>query len=114
MKKLVYVALAAILGFGIVNASETPMAAEASALSTSSSTGINIPTGVFFNGSNFVKVESTWVRICVGGQMAEYSINNVEMDPYNNYALVLSNGSSMTIYSGGRQLYYGGVTYSKK
>ena len=112
MKKVIVASLAVLLSCGIVTAMEMP-AATASSVSTTASSRVSIPTGVFFNGRNFVKVESTWVRICIGGQSQEYSIKHVEMDPSGNYALVLSNGGSITIYSNGRSLYYGGTTYSR-
>lgn len=99
---------------GILFASQVPAMSSTSVYATASSSRVSIPTGVFFNGSNFVKVESSWVRICIGGQSSEYDIRNAEMDPYGNYALVLSNGASITIYSNGRSLYYNGTTYSKK
>lgn len=113
MKKLLAASLAVLLSGGIVIASGAPATSSTSVYSVSSSR-VSIPTGVFFNGTNFVKVESTWVRICIGGQSSEYDIKNAEIDPYGNYAIVLSNGDSMTIYSNGRTLYYGGSTYSKK
>lgn len=114
MKKLLVVSLAVLLSGGIVIASDALAGSSASVYATSSSSRVSIPTGVFFSGSDFVKVESTWVRICIGGQASEYDIRNAEIDPWGNYALVLSNGDSMTIYKGGRSLYYGGATYSKK
>lgn len=114
MKKLIAASLVVLLSCGIVIASNTSALSSTSVYAASSSSRVSIPTGVFFNGSNFVKVESTWVRICIGGQSSEYDIKNAEIDPHGNYALVLSNGDSMTIYSNGRSLYYGGSTYSKK
>lgn len=114
MKKSVLLSLAVMLTCGIITASETPMTTDQSVSVTPSSSQVSFPTGVFFNGSNFVKVESTWVRICVGGESIEPDIRNAEEDPWGNYALVLSNGESITINSNGRSLYYNGATYYKK
>lgn len=114
MKKLIAASLAILLSSGIVIVSEAAVLSPASVYAASSSSRVSIPTGVFFNGSNFVKVESTWVRICIGNQSSEYDIRNAEIDPSGNYALVLSNGASMTIYSNGRSLHYDGTTYTKK
>ncbi len=114
MKKIAFLFITAILGFSVCLAGESPVPATAPATSSSYSSRVNIPTGVFFNGSNFIKVESTWVRICVGGQKYEADITHAEIDPNGNYALVLKGGISITIYSNGRSLYYNGSTYSKK
>lgn len=113
MKKLIIASLAAIIYCGTVIASEAPMATISSSAAASSAR-VSIPTGTFFNGTNFVYVQSTWVRIVINSQSSEYDIRHAEVDPNGNYALVLSNGTSMTIYSNGRTLYYGGTTYSKK
>jgi len=114
MKKLSVLFLAVMLGFTMCMAGETANSASTTVLSSAYSSRVSIPTGVFFNGRNFIKVESSWVRIYIGGQSAEYSIRNAEMDPNGNYALVLEGGLSITIYSNGRTLYYNGSTYSKK
>lgn len=114
MKKLAFLFVAGIIGCSVCLASESPAPFMSTAASSSYSSRVSIPTGVFFNGSNFVKVESTWVRICIGGQSNEYDIKNAEVDPSGNYALVLEGGKSITIYSNGRSLYYNGATYSKK
>lgn len=114
MKKLLAASLAVLLSGGVVIASDVSTLSSASVYTASKSSNVKIPTGTFFNGYNFVKVESTWVRICIGGKSSEYDIQHVEHDPSGNYALVLSNGDSMTIYSDGRSLYYNGTTYSKK
>lgn len=114
MKKLSVLVLAVMLGFTMCMANETADPASTVVSSSAYSSRVSIPTGVFFNGRNFIKVESSWVRICIGGQSAEYSIKNAERDPYGNYALVLEGGLSNTIYPNGRTLYYNGSTYSKK
>ncbi len=113
MKKLFLASLATLLCCGIIAATEMPMASMSSTSSASYSS-ISIPTGAFFNGNDFVYVQSSWVRIVINGSRVEYDIRNAEKDPYGNYALVLSNGASMTIYSDGRSLYYDGRTYSMK
>lgn len=115
MKKIVAACLFATIGCcGIANATETPSEASSSMSVSVSSSDVSFPTGVFFNGSDFVKVERSWVRVVVSGQMDEYDVRHSERDPWGNYALVLSNGESLTIYSDGRSLYYDGTTYKKK
>lgn len=76
------------------------------------SSNVSIPTGVYFNGTDFVKVESTWIRIVINGVRKEYDIET-QSDPYGNYVLKFGDGQCITIYSGVRTLYYNGVTYSK-
>lgn len=112
MKKLFTVVCALVIGITACIASMT----ESTVATTSAaevSTSVSVPTGIFFNDTDFIKVENGWVRICINRQSKEYDFR-AEMDPYGNYALVLSNGESITIYSNGRTLYYGGNTYSKK
>lgn len=113
MKKIVIIVCTIVLGISFCIASQSDSKADALATVEMSTAGVNVPTGVFFNGSNFIKVESTWLRIVINGQMKEYSFH-AEVDPYGNYALTFGNGQSLTIYSGGRSLYYNGTTYSKK
>lgn len=113
MKKLLLASLATMLCCGMIAATEMSMTSMSST-STTASASVSIPTGTFFNEYDFVYVQSNWVRIVINGNRAEYSIRSAEYDPQGNYALVLSNGDSMTIYSDGKSLYYGGKTYSKK
>ena len=80
---------------------------------TVSTAAIKVPTGNYWNGTNFVKVESNWLRIVINGQMNEYDFN-VQMDPRGNYVLTFGRGECITIYSNGRSLYYNGNTYSKR
>ena len=114
MKKFATLILVTILGYSVSFAEESahPVHSDSSSLSYASK--VSIPTGVFFNGQNFVKVESDWVGIKVGSTRKDYSIRNAEKDPYGNYALVLSNGESITIYSDGRSLYYNRTKYTKR
>lgn len=113
MKKLILASLAALFSCTMGVASEAPMQATAPATTTATSPRVSIPTGTFWNNKNFVKVESSWVRIYINRQSSEYDIRNAEIDPSGNYALVLSNGASITIYSNGRSLYYDGSTYTR-
>ncbi len=114
MKKFFVASLVVLFACGIVIASDTPMLSSTSVQNVSSSSSVNFPTGVFFNGTDFVKVESSWVRIYINCQSSEYDIKHAEIDPSGNFALVLDNGASITIYSNGRSLYYDGSTYAKK
>jgi len=114
MKKTVSFVVAAILGFSVCFAGESTAPATTLTASSSYSSNVRIPTGVFFNGRNFIKIESTWVRICIGGESREYDITHTELDPSDNYVVVLEGGICITIYSDGRSLYYDGSTYSKK
>lgn len=74
---------------------------------------INVPTGVFWNGKDFIKVESSWLRIVINGSMKEYYDFSTEMDPQGNYILKFS-GECITMASNGSILYYNGTAYSKK
>lgn len=119
-KKLIYMKKAAIslllayLGCFVGVASESTAAPMTPATASSYSARVDFPTGAFFNGRNFIYVQSTWVRIVIDGVMKEYDITHVERDPWHNYALVLEGGISITIYRNGRTLYYNDTTYSKK
>ncbi|MBQ9093920.1 MAG: hypothetical protein IJY03_08060 [Prevotella sp.] len=115
MKKIVTIVCTMALGISTCIASNSAPKSTSTTFTTVElpSAAVNVPTGVFFNGSNFIKVTSTWVRIAVGGQGKEYSFTS-ETDPYGNYVLKLGNGECITIYSNGRSLYYNGATYSKK
>ena len=117
MKKLFFT-LTAIIGFSVCLAGELKAPALTTANSETStatySSLVNFPTGTFFNDKNFIYVQSTWVRIVIGGQGRELDIRNAETDTWGNYALTLTNGESITIYSNGKSLYYNGTTYTKK
>lgn len=117
MKKILAASLIVLLSIGIVTASGIPSPSSSSVNTASISSRVNFPTGNFFNGTNFVKVESTWARVVIRGEMEEFDIVNSERDPYGNYVLILQNKynrTSLTIYSDGRSLYYDGETYTKR
>lgn len=112
MKKLFILVATIMCSVAIVGAKEMSSNNSINEM-TISAPGVKVPTGIFWNGSNFIKVESSWIRIYINRQSKEYSFR-AEMDPHGNYALVFGNGQSITIYSNGRTLYYNGTTYSKK
>ncbi|MCH5329247.1 MAG: hypothetical protein J1E02_09520, partial [Coprobacter sp.] len=76
---------------------------------------VSVPTGVYFNGYDFVKVESTWVRIKIGQGSNEYSFR-AETNPLGCVLRLLDrNGNEVGIISiSGNKLVYNGTTYSKK
>lgn len=123
MKKLFYaaVALICLLSNGHVaaeNVCETNSTADVINLVEMSAASIAIPTGNFFNGTDFIKVEKDWLRVVVNRNSKEYDFH-AEKDPWGNYALTLiyhgtRTGEIITIDSGGRSLYYNGVKYIKK
>lgn len=113
MKRSFILACAIMLGFSAGFASQSESNSEAAAPVEMTSSRVNVPTGVYFNGSNFIKVESSWLRVCIGRSSQEYNFH-AEIDPWGNYALTFGNGQSITIYSNGRSLNYNGTTYSKK
>lgn len=82
------------------------------------SSTVNVPTGAFFNErKDMVYVQKGWLRILTNGIGKEYDYTS-EMDPYGNYVLTFYKPEakcydSITIYSGGRTLYYNGETYQK-
>lgn len=113
MKKIATFFLATMLGMTVSVAGEMATAAPSCA-STSYSKRVSVPTGAFFNGTDFVRVNSDWVKIVIDGQNKQYNIRNVEKDPYGNYVVALENGECITIYPNGRKLYYNDTLYSKK
>lgn len=113
MKKL-FIALScvfAIVGVSVVATSKA-MANNAACSSTSMAT-VKVPEGNFFNGTSFIMIRSSWLRIVTNGQSKEYDFH-AEKDPYGNYVLTFGNGQCITLYSNGRTLNYNGTTYSKK
>lgn len=113
MKKIVIIVCTIVLGTSFCIAGQSDSKIAASATVEMSTAAVNVPTGVFFNGSNFIKVESSWLRIVINGQIKAECSFHAEMDPYGNYTLTF-NGECITIYSNGRSLYYNGATYSKR
>ena len=118
MKKVFYLAAAIICSLYIAPVVAENMSNAADMAEVEMSTaGVSVPTGNYWNGTDFIKVESNWVRVVVNRQSQEYSFR-AEKDPLGNYALTLlyrgEIAGSITIYSDGRSLYYNGTTYSKK
>lgn len=113
MKKIATIVCAMVLSASACIANNSNSESITYTIAEASSARINVPTGIFFNGNNFIKVESTWIRIVINNQMKEAEFNS-EMDPNGNYILKFGNGECITIYSNGRSLYYNGTTYSKK
>ncbi|MDE6582572.1 MAG: hypothetical protein K2K47_08620 [Duncaniella sp.] len=113
MKKFFTIVCAAFLGISVGVAGMSESKSESISELTMASSRVNVPTGVYFNGTDFIKVESSWIRICINSQSKEYDFD-AEMDPYGNYVLKFGYGDCITIYSGGRSLSYNGTTYSKK
>ncbi len=113
MKKIVIIVCTIVLGISFCIAGQSDSKEIAFATADVSTAGVNVPTGVFFNGSDFIKIESSWLRIVINRQMKEYSFR-AQKDPYGNYALTFGDGESITIYSNGVSLYYNGTTYSRR
>ncbi len=113
MKKIVIIVCTIVLGISFCIAGQSDSKAPAFVTVEMSTAGVNVPTGVFFNGSDFIKVESSWLRIVINRQMKEYTFH-AEMDPYGNYALTFGDGECITIYSNGTSLNYKGTTYSRR
>ncbi|MBQ2839400.1 MAG: hypothetical protein IJE73_07185 [Muribaculaceae bacterium] len=112
MKKISIIVCAFVMGISACIASNSASNSFSFVSMELAAPSINVPTGVFWDGSNFIKVESSWIRICVNGSMKEYSFST-EMDPQGNYILKF-NRECITISSNGRTLYYNGTSYSKK
>lgn len=112
MKKLFVIVAVVLFSAAIVDAKETTSNMNEEAISVS--TAVNVPTGNYWNGTNFIKIESSWLRIVIQGQQMREFDFYAERDPHGNYVLRFGNGECITIYSNGRSLYYNGTTYSKK
>lgn len=116
MKKYLAVAIICSLYIVPVVAENMSNATDMAAAEMSAAV-VNVPTGVYWNGQDFIRVDRDWVKIVVDRQPKEYGFR-AERDPWGNYALTLlyrgEIAGSITIYSDGRSLYYNGTKYSKK
>lgn len=114
MKKIVIIVCTIVLGISFCIASQSDSKASAFA-TVEISTGVNVPvpTGVFFNDSDFIKIERTWLRIVINRQMREYSFR-AEKNPFGNYALTFGDDECIIIAADGVSLYYNGATYSRR
>ena len=100
------------MGVSVSVASKTSSDTTVNTASETTVAGVSVPQGLYKNGNDFIIVRDTWVRIVISGNKNEYDFT-AQMDPWGNYALRLSNGGSITIYSNGKALNYNGTTYSK-
>lgn len=101
------------IGLSPCIASNSEAEANAHVTTVSTTYGISVPTGVFFNGTDFVKVDRDWVRIVINRQIVKECGFTAQMDPNDNYVLKLEKGGAITMYPNGRALIYDGVKYSK-
>lgn len=108
MKKILIACCLISLGINVGSATETCT----ESYSQSYSVGQRVSQGFYKNGSNWIRVYEDWVRISVGGEMVESGFT-VENDPFGNCILKLEIGGCITIYSGGRSLYYDGITFER-
>lgn len=116
MKKISVLAATILFSVAIVGAKELSYNDCSNEEATISVAAVGVPTsimGTYFNGYNFIKVESSWLRVVIGGQRNTYDYH-AEIDPYGNYVLTFGNSQCITIYPNGRSLNYNGTTYSKK
>lgn len=113
MKRYVVFGCAMALGLSACLAAQSESESASAAAIEMSASSVNVPTGIFWDGSNFIKVADSWLRVCIGGQSRDYDFH-AEMDPRGNYVLTFGQGECITIYSNGRSLYYNGKVYSKK
>ena len=112
MKKTIFFISTLILGFCTSYANNTYSISSAVSSAVLYSSNISVPTGVFFNGQDFIKVESGWLRIKIGESMIEDDYT-AEKDPQGNYVLKMRKGGCITMAPNGRDLWYDGVKYSK-
>lgn len=110
MKKLFVLVSAVVFGVAVCMAVDSSSNTLLSSL-TEVTAEASVPTGLFKNGNDWIKVNDGWLRIVVGGSMSEYNYT-VEIDPWGNYILKF-NGESATLASNGSSIYYNGVTYRK-
>ncbi|GEM_PF-5286234 len=105
------------LGLSACLAAQSESVSASAAAIEMSASSVNVPTGAFFDEShsNFIYVQDSWLRICIGGQKREYDFH-AEKDYNGNYVLTFGPAGqkeSITIYSNGRTLNYNGREYSK-
>lgn len=112
MKKLLIlvgiIALSTSVNFAGDSQSEVAISGNSSAYATAS-----LPSnyqGLYKNGSDFIIVRDTWVRIVINQQMNEYDFNAEACS--NGYSLNLGGGQNITVYSDGT-LYYAGTKFIK-
>lgn len=104
------------LGLSACLAAQSESESASAAAIEMSASSVNVPTGTFFDEPNFIYVQDSWLRICIGGQRKEYDFH-AEMDYNGNYVLTFGPAGQkecITIYSNGRTLNYNGREYSKK
>lgn len=113
MKKITILVCAFIMSISACIASSSTLNSSSLISMELAASNISVPTGVFFNGSNFIKVESNWLRICINGSSREYNFS-AQLDPNGNYVLIFGEGECITMRSNGRTLVYNGTSYSKR
>lgn len=112
MKKLLVIVCALVLGIGSSIASSSEYKIRNKSRSETSANVI-VPTGVFFNGNDYIKVEKDWLRIFINKESKEYDYT-AQKDPNDNYVLILKNGLGITMYPDGKSLIFNDTKYSKK
>lgn len=112
MKKTIIFISTLVLGVSATLACNIHSTASCVSTAVLYSSNISVPTGVFFNGQDFIKVERGWLRIKIGGSMIEDDYT-AEKDPQGNYVLKMEKGGCITMAPNGRDLWYDGVKYSK-
>lgn len=115
MKKIFVIVCALALGISssIASNADYKIKNHSRSGSEASSVNVTVPTGVFFDGKNFVKVEKGWLRISINGNSKEYDYT-AQKDPYGNYVLIFNNGDGITMYPDGKSLIYNSTKYSQK
>lgn len=115
MKKIATIVCVMALNASVCIASNSTSETTTFTTVETSSAGISVPTGTFYNNNDFIYIrgDRSWLRIVIKGQPKEYSFD-AQRDPQNNYVLKFGDGECITIYSNGRSLYYNGTTYKTK
>lgn len=113
MKKISIIVCALVMGISACIASNSASNSFSFVSMELAAPSINVPTGVFWDGRNFIKVESNWLRICINGSSREYNFS-AQLDPNGNYVLIFGEGECITMRSNGRTLVYNGTSYSKR
>lgn len=112
MKKVFILVSCALMTLSVCVAKNTyTNLVSTSVVSLDNQSETNVPMGLFKNGNNWIKVNKGWLRIVINGSMKEYDYS-VEKDPWGNYILKF-NGTSATLASDGKSIYYNGTTYRK-
>ena len=111
MKKFLCIAGAFVLCASACLAGQTTVASHTTGYTELAASDIYVPTGLYANGSNWVRVYKDSVSIVINGNRRDYSFKAER--GLQGSVLLKFDGECITIYPDG-SLYYDGKEYIKK